>query len=240
MSDSSTAGSTVPIFCKGLPGLWNSAACGETLAKTIGSFAMRPPRGMRIYKFGSRSVVGLKNCGDADEAVLKYYYPTSHIRSVAYGIRGSRCMRSWNAGLAFRHIGIPTPAPLVVAEAHGFGGFMLGHSFLATRPAEGMSLTNLVSRNGPEHDLVHQAADSLRESFRIMEIHGCVHGDLKASNLIVSPQGVAFFIDLDAAAWNLSPSAFAKQRLKDEKRFMENWKSNPAAARIFARCFREN
>lgn len=234
------SGSSVrPIRCQGLPGLWNSAGCGEELAQALGSLARRPPRGMRIYKFGSRSIVGAKIGETGEEAVLKYYYPSSQIRSLVYGLRGSRCMRSWNAGLAFGHIGIPTPAPLVVAEAHRLGGIMLGSSFLATRPAEGTALREFLSRHGAAHPLVAAAAESLRESFRLMEEHGCVHGDLKASNLFLSPDGVVSFIDLDAAAWSLTPSAFAKLRAKDKARFFKNWDADPAAAEVFRNCFGE-
>ncbi len=231
-------GSSVqPIRCQGLPGLRNSAECGGELAEVLGSLARRPPRGMHIYKFGSRSVVGAKIGDTGEETVLKYYYPSSQIRSLVYGLRGSRCMRSWNAGLAFGHIGIPTPAPLVVAEAHKLGGIMLGSSFLSNRPAEGDALGHFVSRHGAAHPLVAAAAESLRESFRLMEEHRCVHGDLKANNLFLSPDGVVSFIDLDAASWDLAPSAFAKLRAKDRARFFKNWDGDPAAAEVFGNCF---
>lgn len=221
------------ISCRGLPGLWNPAACDEDLAETLAKLARRPPRGMCLYKFGSRSVVGSFGAGSA---VLKYYYPSSQIRSLVYGLRGSRCMRSWNAGLAFGRIGLPTPAPLVVAEVHRLGGIMLGSSFLATRPAEGEALGDFISANGADHPLVSAAADSLRNSFRLMEEHRCAHGDLKANNLFLSPAGVVSFIDLDAASWHMAPADFVKQRAKDRARFMKNWDGNPAAADIFRDC----
>ncbi len=226
-----------PIRCQGLPGLRNSAECDEELAEVLGSLARRPPRGMHIYKFGSRSVVGARAGETGEETVLKYYYPSSQIRSLVYGLRGSRCMRSWNAGLAFGHIGIPTPAPLVVAEAHKLGGMMLGSSFLSNHPAEGDALGDFVLRHGAGHPLTAAAAESLRESFRLMEEHRCVHGDLKANNLFLSPEGVVSFIDMDAAAWDLAPSAYSKLRAKDRTRFFKNWDSDPAAAEVFRNCF---
>lgn len=232
-------GSARAIRCQGLPGLWNAGECNEELAQALGTHARRPPRGMRIYKFGTRSVVGVR-VGDAgEETVLKYYYPSSQIRSVVYGLRGSRCMRSWNAGLAFGRIGIPTPAPLVVAEAHKLGGVMLGSSFLANRPAIGNALGDFVSSNGADHPLVAAAAESLRVSFGLMEKYRCVHGDLKANNLILSPDGVVSFIDLDAAEWDLSPSAFAKHQARDRARFFKNWDGDPAAAEVFRKSFDE-
>ncbi|MDE0836831.1 MAG: hypothetical protein OSA84_10815 [Akkermansiaceae bacterium] len=229
----------LPIRCQGLPGLRNTAVCGEELGQELGALVRRPPRGMHLYKFGSRSVVGAHVGETGEETILKYYYPSSQIRSLVYGLRGSRCMRSWHAGLAFGQLGIPTPAPLVVAEAHKLGGVMLESSFLATRPAEGDALGDLVSSHGADHPLVTAAAESLRESFRLMHEHRCAHGDLKANNLILAPDGVVSFIDLDAAAWNLAPSAFAKQRNKDRTRFFKNWDDNPAAAEVFRKCFEE-
>ena len=228
-----------PIRCKGLPGLWNTSGCGRELAEALGSIARKPPRGMRIYKFGTRSVVGARVGEAGEETVLKYYYPSSQISSLVYGLRGSRCMRSWHAGLAFRHIGIPTPAPLVVAEARKLGGMMIGSSFLANRPAEGEALGDFVARHGTGHPLVAAAAESLRESFRLMEEHHCVHGDLKANNLFLSPDGAVSFIDLDAADWDLAPPAFEKLRAKDRERFMKNWDGDPAAAEAFRKCFED-
>ena len=225
------------IDCEGLPGQWNTAGCDEEQAVALAAIARRPPRGMVIYKFGSRSVVGARTGGDGETTVLKYYYPSSQLRSLAYGLRGSRCMGSWNAGLAFGHMGIPTPAPLLVAESRKAGGIMLGSSFLATRPAEGDSLDDFVSKHGAGHPTVTVAARSLRESFQAMREHRCVHGDLKANNLFLSSEGVVSFIDLDAAAWDLSTSEFGKLREKDRKRFMKNWSNDPAAAEVFRDCF---
>ena len=225
------------VDCQGLPGLWNSAGCEEELAKTLGSMARRPSRGMRIYKFGSRSVVGVIAGNSGEETVLKYYYPKSQIRSLMYGLKGSRCMRSWNAGLAFNHIGIPTPAPLVIAEAFKLNGMVIESSFLANRPAEGEALGDFISREGANHPLAAAAAKSLSESFRLMKEHHCVHGDLKANNIFLSADGVVSFIDLDAAGWDLSSTAFTKLWAKDWARFMKNWDGDPAAKKIFSSCF---
>ena len=230
-------GSARPLRCQGLPGLWNPAGCSEEVAQELGSLARKPPRGMSIYKFGSRSLVGARTSGSGDETVLKYYYPSSLVRGMFYALRGSRCMRSWKAGLAFGHMGIPTPAPLVVAEAHKLGGAVLGSAFLATRPAAGEPLAVFMTRHGAHHPLVAAAADSLRKSFGLMAEHRCIHGDLKVNNLFLSPDGTVSFIDLDAAAWDLTPSAFATLRAKDQARFRKNWEGDQAAAEVFRDCF---
>ena len=229
--------SVSPIDCEGLPGHWNTAGCDGEQAVALAAIARRPPRGMVICKFGSRSVVGAHAGDGGEKVILKYYYPSSQIRSLAYGLRGSRCMRSWKAGLAFGHMGVPTPSPLVVAESRKAGGIMLGSSFLATSPAEGDSLGDFVCRHGAGHPAVIAAARSLCESSQLMREHRCVHGDLKANNLFVSSEGTVSFIDLDAAAWDLSASEFGRLREKDRKRFMKNWSSDSAAAEVFRDCF---
>lgn len=226
-----------PIRAKGFEGFWNPGHCEEDLAHRLAACANRPPRGMILLKFGSRSVVGAYDLGNEDLVVLKYYRPSHFFRGLAYGLKGSRGMRSWNAGLAFHRFGIPTPAPLVIAEKHSAGGAFLKMSFLATRLGKGEPLTDFVSTHGIGHPLVAAAAKSLKTSFHLMEKRRCVHGDLKANNLIVSAEGEVSFVDLDSVSCNLSPGSFRKLREKDRERFLKNWQNDPRAAEMFRDCF---
>lgn len=226
-----------PISCGRAKAAVNPAACSPTQAAELAQLANRPLPGLTLYKFGSRSVVGSFTLADGSGVVLKYYYPSNPAKHLAYGIRGSRCHQSWLAGLAFGFLGIPTPAPLLIAEWDLLGGLWLSKSFLATRQAGGIALDAFIRTHGCAHPLVGQAADSLRRSFATMARHRAVHGDLKANNLLVSESGEVSFIDLDAASFLLPEAVWIARREKDRRRFLANWKNDPAAARCFQDLF---
>ena len=106
-----------------------TAACTTGHAEQLAKIANRPPPGLTLCKFGSRSIVGSLQMADHGTVVLKYYYPSNLLKNLSYGIRGSRCQQSWIAGLAFDFLGVPTPAPLLIAEWSLPGGFWLRKSF---------------------------------------------------------------------------------------------------------------
>ena len=226
-----------PLTCGRAKAAFNSAACTPTQAADLARLANRPLPGLTLYKFGSRSVVGAYTLASGERVVLKYYYPSSPVKHLTYGMRGSRCMQSWLAGIAFNAIGVSTPAPLVIAEWHRCGGLWLSKSFLATRRAEGIALDAFIRCHGVDHPLVDRAAESLSRSFSIMARHRAVHGDLKANNLLVSEAGDVSFIDLDAAAFLLPGAAWQVRWANDRQRFLANWKKHPEAARRFQQLF---
>jgi tRNA A-37 threonylcarbamoyl transferase component Bud32 len=226
-----------PLACGRAQAFHHLDVCPAPLAAAIAELANRPPPGLTLYKFGSRSVVGAYTFASGDRVVLKYYYPNSLVKHVTYGVRGSRCMQSWRAGTAFHFIGVPTPAPLVIAEWQRLGGLWLGKSFLATRQADGIALDAFIRSHGVDHPLLAKAVESLRRSFSLMASHRAVHGDLKANNLLVSDTGEVSFIDLDAASVLLPAARWKSLHEKDRQRFHANWKNLPDAAALFRKVF---
>ncbi len=226
-----------PLDCGGARAFQNADACPAPLATAIAKLANRPLPGLTLYKFGSRSIVGAHTLPSGERVVLKYYYPSSPVKHLTYGMRGSRCMQSWLAGIAFNAIGVPTPVPLVIAEWRRCGGLWLSKSFIATRPAEGIALDAFIRSHGADHPLSGKAAESLRRSFSLMAAHRAVHGDLKANNLLVSESGEVSFIDLDAASFLLPETSWKSLHEKDRTRFHANWKNQPDAAALFRDVF---
>ena len=58
------------------------------------------------------------------------------------------------------------------------------------------------------------------------------HGDLKASNIILSGDHL-YLIDLDAARAHKNDASFSRAHQKDQARFMKNWVSNASAHQFF-------
>lgn len=214
-------------------------AAGSTLSEgdlsELARASARPPAGLTLCKFGTRSVVGtFRLPGGA--AVFKYYYPKSWHKRLTYGVAGSRSRQSWIAGLALRHVGIATAEPLAIVEWRT-AGCLLDRSFLATRHVEGVSLQAFVAEHANDPARLVTVASHLREAFTTMARHRIAHGDLKASNIIVGADDGVTFIDLDATTLLSSPARWRTLRERDIRLFFDNWKHDSTARRIFGDVF---
>ncbi|RYD46922.1 MAG: hypothetical protein EOP85_06465 [Verrucomicrobiaceae bacterium] len=210
-------------------------ASRQSLAQNLATIAARPPSGMTIYKYGTRSLVGSYPLEEFGPVVLKYYFPKSLVKRLSYGLLGSRAERSWRAAHAFRFVGIPTPAPLFLKERRTLGGLLLDQAFLVTRQAPGIPLSLWVERHPGELDRLRRIADAIGSALSIMARHRITHGDLKASNIIVDSDNAdaISFIDLDAVEILSTPAAWSAARAKDEKRLLANWRDLPKVFEIF-------
>jgi len=225
-----------PVTVKGAAATANAALFPGEVPQNLIDLSSRIPAGLTILKFGSRAAVGSYALGGG-QVVLKYYEPANLVKHFTYGILGSRCHRSWVAGLALDFIGVPTPAPLMIAEWSSLGGLWLSRSFLATSHAAGLPLAKFAAGRDAEDPLLLKVADSLRKSFSTLARHRAVHGDMKENNIIVSPDGDISFIDLDGTAFLLPQKAWEQQWDKDRRRFLKNWSDSPHLAAVFRNVF---
>ncbi|YCM46038.1 lipopolysaccharide kinase InaA family protein [Verrucomicrobiaceae bacterium 227] len=200
------------------------------LTSELKRLELRHPSGWSILKNGTRSIVGSHTLSDKSKAVLKYYYPKNFFKKLNYRVTGSRCEMSWIAGLTFQRLGIPTPTPLYLSEKVSMFGLLNSQSFLATRQFEGISLSTLPPERWAN------VTDQLKEVFQYFRQHHIAHGDLKASNILVSEQDQISFIDLDATRFLLSGKDWEQAHQADLQRFRRNWDGRPDAAEIFNSC----
>lgn len=225
------------VSCQGARAFRHASACTAEQAAELAAIARRPPPGMLLYKFGSRSVVGSHVLTDGTAVVLKYYYPKSPVKHVTQALTGSRCMRSWQSALDLEHLGLPVPRALFVAEWRALGGLWLVQSMLATAVAPGIPLPDWVELQQHDANRLAAMATRLRGHFALMAENRTAHGDLKATNLIVAGDDSVRFVDLDAVSVHLSESAWPAARARDRRIFLANWKPGSAAARVFSDVF---
>lgn len=225
------------LDCGSSVALVNTLSCPEDHAVELGKLAGRPLAGMRLYKFGSRSIVGSYVLEDGEEVVLKYYYPKYVYKHFTHGMFGSRCMRSWLSALAFQRLGIPTPAPLMLVERLRLGGMWLEKSFLATGQAKGVTLKDWVEAHGEDGERLVRMAGRLGKWFGLMGRFRIAHGDLKATNLIVDENDEVSFVDLDAVEVLAAVGKWEALRERDVRIFQGNWKRRPQIAAAFSGVF---
>jgi tRNA A-37 threonylcarbamoyl transferase component Bud32 len=102
-------------------------------------------------------------------------------------------LRSWVNGHALRDRGLPTPRPWLVVHRKRFGLNTLGY-LLCEFVADARNLHEAVSRATPAEK--RALADRLARWIRLMHDRGVSHRDLKAANILVTPDGECQFIDL--------------------------------------------
>ena len=126
--------------------------------------------------------------------------------------RAPRALRAWTAARVFEQIGLPAPRPLAIllgtrlegARCHLFVSEAIGEAITARQWIK----PRLHTKPG---EFRLKVARQLLRFFLDMERHGVIHGDTKASNLLVrlGPDGLArrhWWIDLEAVRFDHPPS----------------------------------
>jgi tRNA A-37 threonylcarbamoyl transferase component Bud32 len=131
----------------------------------------------------------------------------------------TRAKNAWIAGIFLREIGVQTPLPLAYLEERRFG--CKQRAWIINDYESGHGLDELPEdQSAPE--LVSRA---LADFFWLMAQLGFRHGDMKASNVLVTASG-ASIIDLDAFdPFYRSPQVGYR---KDMARLMRNWSEDSA------------
>lgn len=213
-----------------------SGRCERILPDAVREILRSPDRLWKpgkVLKPGSRSTVSLIEA-DGRSYVLKQYKSLALHRRLRYALTRTRAEQSWETGQAMAALGLPVARPLAVLVERRFG--IPARAVLLMEHIEGPSLADLVEGSADSGTL-RDIARQLRETFARMEDHHVVHGDLKASNIIIRAGGRVALIDIDAAEVAVSGARFRRLRGKDRLRFLRNWEKSPEAAEIFRGVF---
>jgi len=180
----------------------------------------------KSLKLGSRSTVTLVKIA-GKSYVFKQYKTMAFHRRLRYALTRSRARQNWQNGLAFHQLGIPVVKHFAFLEETHWG--IPSRSLVITHFQEGTPLD--------EFQNLAKVAPLLKAAFQKMAKHFVTHGDLKANNIIITPEGDPKFIDLDAGLIHRSKSHYQKARQKDEARFLQNWEDRPEALALFSGIF---
>ncbi len=167
-------------------------------------------------------------------ALLVKRYNTRGIwHAIRRSFRKSRADNCRNMVRLFARAGIYT-APNVAVIQEWFGPFKL-RSWFISEYIEGELMVHYFAdladeaHSGAELDKLKTNTVNLFRSLRAWQLS---HGDLKASNIILS-EGRLYVIDLDAARAHKNKTSFSRAHQKDQARFMKNWLSNTYAHKLF-------
>lgn len=175
--------------------------------------------GQAVFLKEGNSATVMKITGEGAGWVLKRYNIKSFWHGLSRCLRPSRAWISWKSAHRLELLGIATPTPLAMREERV--GPLRRQAYLLTECVEGDNLQAWLLKRGV--DSIPAWLD--REVTRLFDnlwLGRTSHGDLKATNLIVSEERLKV-IDLDAVHYHRCKQGFIRSYRKDLQRFMDNW-----------------
>lgn len=160
-----------------------------------------------------------KVCFRNQDLIVKRFTARNCWHSIKRSMRQSRAKNAWNASILFSEAGIRVPKAVMYMERRI--GPLRFDSFFVYQAIEGDCLLEVLPSVGriEQGTLVKQLAGL----FATLRANRLVHGDMKATNLLVT-DGQLVIIDLDVAGYR--NILFSRAHVRDQKRFLKNWLGN--------------
>lgn len=166
--------------------------------------------------------------------VVKRYNTQNLWHTIRRSFRRSRARNCWNMSKIFEQSGVNTPARIAVIQ-EWMGPFKL-RSWFVSQYIHGIDLDHYLyareHNQHPEEKRIKTVYDAASRLFKNLKAHRLTHGDLKATNILLSEDKL-YLIDLDAAHQYRFGPGLKRARLKDWHRFMKNWQRQAEVQRIF-------
>lgn len=175
-------------------------------------------RGRVLKHDGTTTVVAVAD--GSRRWVVKRYNTKNRWHALRRLFRASRAVNCWHAAARLREAGIDTPRPIAALEERHFG-ILRGRSYFIHEYVDGEALAHRLRHSDDHASLVEQAVRIVRR----LRAGGIVHGDLKATNFLVS-DGRLVLVDLDATRCARGRRLETGLK-KDLQRFLRNWSDQP-------------
>ena len=152
------------------------------------------------------------------QLVIKRYNIKNKWHFVRRCFRSSRAAASWENANLFKFMGISTAQPIGFIENRIMGLRHTAYFICEYIPAK--ELSSIYEQRVPTDDELKQ----FQHIFSCLRQSKVSHGDLKASNFLISDSGKITLIDLDAMKQHRYKFTFEKAFFKDQVRFKANWR----------------
>lgn len=191
----------------------------------------------KLLKRGNSSTVALVEI-DGREFVLKRYNIKSFWHGLSRMFRPSRAHHSWRNASVLEMLGVATPHPYLFLEERVFRIFRRRAYFLCEYiPAQDVGTQ--WGKGGDSNDAVEglnkagisEVVDLFRQFLKLMNDYYISHGDMKASNFIISDKQL-YVLDLDAMRRHESRKGFSQKFTADLARFRKNWIASPLESSV--------
>ena len=186
----------------------------DVLEDWLQSSNLAPLSEETVLKPGNSQTVWVSRI-DRREVVIKRYNLKNRLHALRRMFTRSRASRAWENALSLRAYHIATPQPLAMIEERRFG--FRRRAWLITDSAAGIGANRYIPGHSDDQTLAR-----LVSVVRAFGENGLVHGDMKATNFMMSDKLVEV-IDLDSLFRPLTAPVLRARVAKDRRRFLQNW-----------------
>lgn len=184
----------------------------------------------QVLKAGNSATVVVTKLAGQD-VVIKRYNVKSFSHFLKRCWRPSRAANSWRYGSLLELLGISTPQVLGFIEQRF--GVLRRKAFLITEFSQNADeLSSTFVKREPERAELKQ----LRTLFQLLGQFRLSHGDMKASNLLLTSDKKIELIDLDAMQECQTRYLFLRAQKRDKKRFLQNWSQDSEIRKVLENC----
>jgi tRNA A-37 threonylcarbamoyl transferase component Bud32 len=182
-----------------------------------------------MIKDGNTSTVALVNM-DGQRLVVKRYNIKNPWHAITRAFRPSRAWISWRNAHRLIILGIPTPKPVALLEKRC--GPFRRKAYFVTEYVNGMDVYRLLHSDLSKQTDVEGLVKQFKKLLQVLADASISHGDLKATNFIVTNQGL-FTTDLDAMCEHRSRRRYVRAFRQDLDRLRRNWAAMPEIDKMF-------
>lgn len=181
----------------------------------------------KLLKDGNSSTVALVTLSDR-ALVVKRYNTKSFWHGLRRTFRKSRAWHAWGNAHLMEFLGLPALRPVAMIE-NRLGPIRV-KAYLIAEFIEGPDALELLTKlKHPDGE-----AESLVKLLQDLSEVQVSHGDLKATNFLMTQQGPVM-IDLDGMKEHRNRKSFERTFGQDLNRFMDNWRDHPHLKAQFSR-----
>ena len=184
-------------------------------------------------KNGNTCTVAITQFADK-KIVIKRYNIKNFWHGISRAFRPSRAAKSWANAHRLKLLNIATANPVALIESRPFGlrrsAYFLAEYIDAPDVAEFFNAT----RDKTDRAAAVKNIATLFYRLYLLQIS---HGDTKATNIKMQNKQPVL-IDLDSMCQHSLVQLGAQAHVRDLRRFMQNWKSEPALYNAYIKTFR--
>ena len=167
--------------------------------------------------------------------VVKRYNIKGVAHRISRAFRATRAAVSWKNAHRLTMYGILTARPVALVEER-FGP-VRGRAWYISEFVAGDDASSLCGQAMLDKAGQIRAGQKLTDLLAQLALSSLSHGDMKATNFILSERG-AVVIDLDAMRKHDAAESFQRAQRRDLRRFMRNWEACPETRAMFAEMMR--
>ena len=181
----------------------------------------------QMIKSDNTTTVGLI-FRDSYKIVIKRYNTKNAWHSLRRTVRTSRAENSWHFTQTLQSLDISVVPAVAWIEEIQMG--LKGRSWFVSEFVDGISCLDHFKGDVPLAEIKKTLGEIVEILCKLRHKY-ISHGDLKATNILLSDQGPVL-IDLDAMRQHKTESTYQRAARKDINRFLRYWQDNPALLAI--------